>query len=434
MPIPREFSEEVIERITGKKSIDELIARLQPVPVADKPLPPRLPREASWSREDQEGRLKILEEEGIRFEYLNGRRQLEDPSSLQGNIENFVGMAQVPVGVVGPLRVNGLSAKGDFYVPMATTEGVLVASHNRGARVVSLSGGATVMCLTERVSRAPGFLFRNLVEAGKFVLWCTKQYEVFKSIVKGTSRYAELEDVRTTLEGNHVYLSFEYTTGDASGQNMVTIATEAVCQHIIKSSPIQPKHWFIESNMSGDKKATAMSFIFVRGKKVTAEALIPRSLCVRMLHATPEKIMEYAKLSVVGAVQAGSIGVQGHYANGLAAIFIACGQDAACVSEASVGITRVDIVENGDLYISVTLPNLIVGTVGGGTGLPTQAECLEMMGCRGEGNARKFAEICTAFLLSGELSIMGGLSSGEFAAAHIEYARKKRSPGIERTG
>jgi hydroxymethylglutaryl-CoA reductase (NADPH) len=222
-----------------------------------------------------------------------------------------------------------------------------------------------------------------------------------------------------------VYLNFEYTTGDAAGQNMVTIITDAVCKYIISGCPVKPRHWFIESNMSGDKKATAISYLYVRGKKVIAEIIIPRKEFTRILHTEPEMMMEYWKMAFVGGVQSGSIGVQGHYANGLAALFIACGQDAACVAEAATGITRVDLTDNGDLYISVSLPNIIVGTIGGGTSLPTQKECLNMMGCIGEGTAVKFAEICAATVLAGEISIMGALAAGDFSSAHEKYARIK---------
>jgi hydroxymethylglutaryl-CoA reductase (NADPH) len=371
--------------------------------------------------------LAVLANQGIIFQFLNGHKTIDDPSIFQGNIENYIGLAQIPVGVVGPLRINGLHANGDFYVPFATTEGALVAAHNRGARVISSSGGARVMCLTERVSRAPGFQFSNLIEAGKFLLWFTQQYESFKKVAEKTTHHGKLVDIRTTLTGNCVYLNFDYTTGDASGQNMVTIATEAICRYILDNSPVKPQHWYIESNMSGDKKATAMSYLFVRGKKVTAEVVIPKELCKKVLHADPEHMMEYAKMSVVGALQTGSIGAQGHYANGLAAIFMACGQDVACVSEASVGITRVDVTKNGDLYMSVSLPNLIVGTVGGGTRLPTQQECLRMIGCYGQGTARKFAEICTALVLAGEISIMAALAVGEFTQAHQKFGRKQNN-------
>lgn len=425
MPVTMDILKEVVETILKGKTVNGVIEKLKIHPVEEKPLPPRIPKDATLNKEGQQRRLTVLANQGITFQFLNGKKIIDDPSIFQGNIENYIGLAQMPVGVVGPLRINGLYANGDFYVPFATTEGALLAAHNRGARVISLSGGARVMCLTERVSRAPGFQFNNLIEAGKFLLWFIQQYESFKKIAETTTHHGKLVDIRTTLEGNHVYLNFDYTTGDASGQNMVTIATEAICQYILNNSPVKPQHWYIECNMSGDKKATAMSYLFVRGKKVTAEVAIPKELCTTMLHANPEDMMEYAKMSVVGALQTGSIGAQGHYANGLTAIFIACGQDVACVSEASVGITRVDVQKNGDLYMSVSLPNLIVGTVGGGTRCPTQQECLKMIGCCGQGTARKFAEICTALVLAGEMSIMAALAVGEFTQGHQKLGRKQ---------
>ena len=222
-----------------------------------------------------------------------------------------------------------------------------------------------------------------------------------------------------------VTLIFEYSTGDASGQNMATICTEAICEYIIASTPVKPVVWYVEGNMSGDKKATAISFSSVRGKKVTAEAVIFRDLVETLLHTTPEAMMDYWKTSIVSGIHSGSIGVNGHYANGLAAIFLATGQDAACVSEASVGTTRLDITESGDLYICVTLPNLIVGTVGGGTGLGTQRECLRIMECFGDGNSRKLAEICAATILAGELSISAAIVAGSFAKAHALFGRKR---------
>lgn len=426
MTISKEFSENVMKTILQGKDVKNLATQLQMRTTDVLPLPPSLPREAVSDRESQDKRLAILEGQGIKFEYLVGRKHIHDPSVFQNHIENYIGVAQVPIGAIGPLRINGVYANGDFYVPLATSEGALIASYNRGAKIASLSGGVRAFCITERVSRAPGFLFADLIEAGEFIVWVISHFEDLRKEAQKTTSHGRLEDMKVTLEGNHVFINFEYTTGDASGQNMVTIATDAVCQLILSECPVKPKHWFVESNMSGDKKATALSYLSVRGKKVIAEAFIPRRLIRRMLHTLPETMMEYWKMSFVGGVQTGSIGVQGHYANGLAAIFIACGQDAACVAEASVGITRLDLDDNGDLYISVSLPNLIVGTVGGGTGLPTQRECLTMLGCTGEGSARKFAEICAATALVGEISIMGALSSGQFTQAHIKYGRKKR--------
>jgi hydroxymethylglutaryl-CoA reductase (NADPH) len=427
MPISKDFSKRVIESILKNKSKEEFSRKLKVRLPEKEPLLESIHREKLLTVEAQGERIKILKKQGIGLEYLTGRKRIDDPSIFQGNVENYLGLAQIPVGIIGPLRVNGLYAHGDFYVPLATTEGALVASYNRGAKIISLSGGARVLCLLERVSRAPGFAFNDLVEASQFIIWVVEQFDKFQQIAKTTTTHGNLEDIKITIDGNQVYVNFEYTTGDAAGQNMVTIATDAVCKYIMKQAPIKPKFYFIESNMSGDKKATAISYLFVRGKKVSAEITIPRDIFMKFLHTSPEMMMEYWKMSFVGGVQSGSIGVQGHYANGLAAIFIACGQDAACVSEAAMGITRVDVTKQGDLYISVTLPNLIVGTVGGGTRLPTQSECLNMLGCKGEGTSKKFAEICAATVLAGEISIMGALAAGQFAQAHLMYGRREKS-------
>jgi hydroxymethylglutaryl-CoA reductase (NADPH) len=219
-------------------------------------------------------------------------------------------------------------------------------------------------------------------------------------------------------------VGFVFETGDAAGQNMVTIATDALCRDLVARAPVKPEHWYVEGNLSGDKKATMLAFLTARGKKVVAETVVARSLLKRVLHVTPEDMVRYWQVSVLGGAQSGSIGVQGHYANALAALFIACGQDAACVAEASVGVTRMDVTAEGALYVSVSLPNLIVGTVGGGTHLSTARECLAMMDCLGADRARKFAEICAATALSGEISIIAALSAGEFASAHARYGRR----------
>ncbi|HZH87934.1 MAG TPA: hypothetical protein VFD78_02015, partial [Chitinophagaceae bacterium] len=220
-------------------------------------------------------------------------------------------------------------------------------------------------------------------------------------------------------------ISFKYFTGDASGQNMVTICTQAICDFILTESPVKPVQWFIESNYSGDKKASGASFTSVRGKKVTAECVVKKEVVETVLKSTPENMEKIWKTSTLAAIQSVTIGAQGHYANGLAAVFLACGQDVACVSEASVGITRMEVNQDGDLYCSVTLPNLIVGTVGGGTSLPTQRECLDIMGCLGQGKSRRFAEICAAVVLAGELSIAAAISEGHFTKAHQYLGRKR---------
>ncbi|MCX7758788.1 MAG: hydroxymethylglutaryl-CoA reductase [bacterium] len=384
----------------------------------------KLPKFSSLSNQDVDKRIEYLKEIlNINIEYLNDKKKVDNFNIFQGNIENFIGTAKIPVGIVGPIKVKGLYAQGEFFVPMATTEGALVASYNRGSMITNLAGGITSICLAERVSRAPAFKFNNLIEASKFILWISQQFEKFYEISSISSRHGKLEDILINIDGNIVFISFDFHTADASGQNMVTIITENICKWIIENTPIKPISWFIESNLSGDKKASYLSYLLIRGKKVVAEALIPNKLIEKFLRTSAEKIDEYVRISTTAATQSGTMGAQGHYANALAAIFIACGQDAACVSESAIGITRTEII-NKDLYISVNIPNLIVGTVGGGTSLPTQKECLEITQCYGAGNANKFAEIIGATILAGELSIVGSIAAGDFAQAHKKYRKK----------
>jgi hydroxymethylglutaryl-CoA reductase (NADPH) len=341
------------------------------------------------------------------------------------NIENCIGTVKIPVGIAGPLRINGLFAQGDYYVPLATTEAALVASYNRGARLISTAGGCRALLINEGISRSPGFIFETLLEASQFLLWIDTQYDAFFNVAASTSRFGRLMDMRVTLEGNHVYLNFDYLTGDAAGQNIVTLATAAILDYIAQHTPVAPKHMFIDANLSGDKKASSLSYLSVRGKKVTVEVVIEKTLIQSHLHTTPELLTEYWRLAALGGVMSGTLGVQGHFANGLAAIYLATGQDAACVSESSVGVTRLELTHQGDLYAAVTLPNIVVGTVGGGTALPTQAVGLRILGLQeGTGQARAFAEIVAATCLAGELSIMGAMSAGHFAAAHQKLARR----------
>lgn len=376
------------------------------------------------TKEGHESRLLFLKEKGIATTFISGAQQLNEVENLKGNIENFIGMAQIPIGLAGPIKINGSGGTGEYFVPLATTEGALVASYNRGMKACRLAGGITTLCVSEGVQRSPFFKFEDLRTVGLFITWVHDHMETIEEIVSKTSRYAKLKGIKTNIEGNSVILTFEYTTGDAAGQNMVTICTDQICKFILSNFEVTPTEWYIESNYSGDKKATALSFSNVRGKKVTSEIVLPRAIVEGVLKTTPEKIAAYWQSSTLAVTQSGSIGAQGHIANGLTALFIACGQDVACISESSVGLTRMETNANGDLYVSVTLPSLIVGTVGGGTSLPTQQECLKMMDCAGVGKARKFAEICCAVSLAGELSIASAMSADHFTSAHKNLGRK----------
>jgi hydroxymethylglutaryl-CoA reductase (NADPH) len=366
--------------------------------------------------------------------HAGGQAVLADPWTLeqiaayQGHIENCVGTVKVPVGLAGPLRVNGRFASGDYYLPLATTEATLVASYSRGAQLISEAGGCSALLVNERIGRAPGFAFSTLEECGRFVTWALAHMEAFRQIAGSTTRHGKLVDMQVTIEGNHVYLRFEFLTGDAAGQNMVTIATDTICAYIGAESPVHPQYFFLEANLSGDKKASAQSFGAVRGKKVTAEAILPAALVRKWLRTTPERMADYWRMGAMGSILSGTIGAQGHFANGLAALYIACGQDAACVAESAVGVTRLEPAPDGALYATVTLPNLIVGTVGGGTHLPSQRACLDILGLAGPGHAQALAEVCAALCLAGELSLVGALCAGSFARAHRCLARNAVRP------
>lgn len=348
-----------------------------------------------------------------------------DAEAYLANIENFIGTVKLPVGIAGPVRIRGSAANGDYPIPMATHEAALVASYHRGAIAISEAGGCTAVILNEGVSRVPCFTFENIRQAAAFLAWAVPQQDQFKSIAESTTRHGKLAEIKITVEGSNVFLHFNYTTGDAAGQNMVTVATQAVVDYIKSECPIPSKRIYVESNLSGDKKASAISFSSVRGKKVTCEVLLPAEVLQKRLGVSAKEMEDYWRVSSVGGVLSGSLGIQGHYANGLAALFIACGQDAACVAEAAVGVTRFEARE-GALYAAVTLPNLIVGTVGGGTGLPSQSACLNLLGLHGAGHGRAFAELCAATALAGELSIIAALASGNFTRAHEILARRRK--------
>lgn len=380
------------------------------------------PRNLYISEKTVEKRWQALNCEQEKLHILDAQTE-STMLAYQKNIENFIGTVKVPVGIAGPLTIKGTNAYGQYFIPLATTEAALVASYNRGALLISESGGCTALLISEGVSRTPAFAFDSLTQAGQFAAWAASQQQQLKNICEATSNHLTLKDFRLNIEGNYVFLIFDYLTGDASGQNMVTIATNAILTYIEQYSPIAYNQAFLDGNLSGDKKATAQALNSVRGKKVSVEVIISKSLVQKRLHTTPQKMANFCQMSSVGGMLSGSLGVQGHFANGLAALYIACGQDAACVAESAVGITRMQVTNNGDLQASVTLPNIMVGTVGGGTSLPSQQANLKLMGLAGNGNAKALAEVCASVCLAGELSIIGAFCSGHFASAHHKLAR-----------
>ncbi len=405
--------------LTCEQSSSSLEQKLAPV---HEPVKNKLPRSPFLSTKTVEKRWLALDNNAAKSQLLDAHTY-DNMDIFAKNIENFIGTVKLPVGVAGPLRVNGVHAKGDYHIPLATTEAALVASYHRGSQLITSAGGASAMLLNEGVTRTPGFAFSGLAQAGQFVAWVVTQYDIFKQLAESTTRHGKLKDINVNIEGNHVYLVFEYTTGDASGQNMVTIATSTVFDYILEHSPIDPAFAVLDGNLSGDKKANAHTMRGVRGKKVSAEVILSADLVKKYLHTTPEKMVRFGKMTTSGGLLSGTIGINAHYANALAAFYIATGQDAACVAESAIGLTRMELTAQNELYTSVTMPNLMVGTIGGGTGLPSQQASLDLMGLSGTGKSQALAEICAVICLAGELSIVGAFCAGHFSKAHHKLAR-----------
>ncbi len=342
---------------------------------------------------------------------------------MRGNVENPVGAAQMPLGVAGPLVVNGLHASGRFYVPMATTEGALVRSYERGMAAIARSGGATARVYEDENRVAPVFSFDDVDDAHDFTRRLGEEFEGVRAAAEATTRYGRLLRLECHPVGREVIVAFCYHTADAQGMNMIVKATEAACRWILPRS--RARRFQIFSGYSSEKRAAGVLLAGGKGKRAVAGALLPAQIVKSYLHTSPALLCEMWRRTLLGHVQANAIGYNGHYANGLAAVFIACGQDVANVVNSSVGITTFEVTDEGDLYAGVTLPSLTVATVGGGTQLGTSRECLALLGCAGAGHAPKFAEIVAATLLAGELSMGAAIASGEFVQAHETYGRNR---------
>ena len=354
----------------------------------------------------------------------NVSRYSVDPSLLPGNVENFMGVAQVPIGLAGPLRINGEHAQGDFYIPLATTEGTLVASYNRGMRLLTESGGVKATVVEEQMQRAPVFILDDAQQARELGRWVDEHFEDVKRAAESTTRSGRLNYIGQYSIGPLRYLRLNYSTGDAAGQNMTGKATLAACQWIQQNHPLRPR-FILSGNIDTDKKHSRINMLLTRGKRVVAEATIKKELLKDLMGVDSEELFWSRQISMAGSFLVGSSNNGAHAANGLTAIFIATGQDVANVSESHAGISYAQLLPNGDYYWSMTLTSLIVATYGGGTGLPTQRECLELLGCYGAGKVHKFAEICAAVVLAGETSLTGAVLHGDWVASHEQLGRNR---------
>jgi hydroxymethylglutaryl-CoA reductase (NADPH) len=344
-------------------------------------------------------------------------------ASMRGNVENAIGTVQMPLGIAGPLLVRGEHAQGVFYVPLATTEGALVRSYERGMALLTRSGGVEVRIERDENQISPTFHFDGVVQAAAFARFIVDHVEELRRCAEATTSHGKLLAIEPMAVGREVMVTFRYKTGDAHGMNMIAKATDGACRWVMEHS--DAISYLLFSGLSAEKRPSMRGLLGGKGKKVTAGAEIPAKWVRLYLHATPEDLRDLWRKTIVGNVMAGAIGYCGHYANGLAALFIACGQDVANVANSVVGVTGFEVTPEGNLYASCTLSSLVVATVGGGVNLETSRECLAMLGCQGTGKARKLAEIATATALAGELSLAAALASGEFVAAHESYGRNR---------
>lgn len=396
---------------------------------ADAPKPPELVPRAAGSDYDAEEVAKrrawAEAKTGALLE-LVGRCALPYPA-MRGNVENPIGAVQMPLGIAGPLMIEGEHARGQFYVPLATTEGALVRSYERGMVTLTRAGGVTARVTRDENQISPAFFFEDLAAAVDFARALPEQLETLRAVVATTTRHGRLLAIETHPAGRQVYATFRYETGDAHGMNMIVKATEAACAYL-RDQGLAPRY-HIFSGLSSEKRPSGLLLRGGKGKTVLAAARLAAKWVRAYLHTTPAALVELAQSTAVGQNRAGALGYNGHFANGLTALFIATGQDVANVLNSATGQTRFELEPNGDLYASVTLTSLTVATVGGGTGLGTSIECLAMMDCVGAGKARKLAEIVAATLLAGELSFGAAIASGEFVGAHERYGRNRPEQG-----
>lgn len=367
-------------------------------------------------------RRKFIENvSNTKLEHLSNY-SLSMEEAIKRNIENPIGTIQIPLGIAGPLEVHGEYADGDYYVPLATTEGALVASINRGFSVIKAAGGTSARIIEDKMTRAPVIKTESVSEAIKIKEWIKLHFNDLKEAAESTTRHGKLIKIDPIIiVGKYVYPRFVYTTGDSMGMNMVTIATDTALKILVEKTSAHVIA--LSGNVCVDKKAAAINLIEGRGKSIVAEISIPREIVEKKLKTTPEAIVEVnVSKNFIGSAIAGSMSFNAQYANMIGAIFLATGQDEAHIVEGSLGITFAEVV-NGDLYFAVTLPDVPLATFGGGTKIETARECLEIMGVYGTGKVGKFAEIVAGTVLAGELSLIGALAAGHLARAHKDLGR-----------
>ena len=393
---------------------------------------PKIPRsrEDDYSAEIIADRQAFIEAQtGVE---LNHSKQFSyDPHVMEGNIENIWGVAQVPIGVAGPLLVNGEHAQGEFYVPMATVEGTMLASYNRGMKVIRESGGVKTTVSAESMQRAPLFIFNDAREARDFQLWLRANFDEIREKAESTTSVGKLLEIENYHVHNFVACRFDYSTGDAAGQNMTSRATFFACEWIQKNYPGPLKNYMLSGNFDTEKKTSSVNMLKGRGRRVTAELTIPRKVLMDNLRITPEQMQYGYQITTLSGFLTNSSNNASHPANGLAALYLATGQDLANIGESNQCTVYQRMTRDGDHYFSITLPSIIMASYGGGTNLPTQSECLKMMDCHGKDKALKLCEIAAGLVVAGELSLAAATRvdkvtrTNEWVDAHERLGRNR---------
>ncbi|MBC7542545.1 MAG: 3-hydroxy-3-methylglutaryl-CoA reductase [Candidatus Sericytochromatia bacterium] len=355
---------------------------------------------------------------------------------FRNNIESQVGFIQIPVSAAGPLLIHGEHAQGIFYVPLATTEGALSASATRGAKAATLSGGVTVRVVSDQMMRAPLFVFESLVQSMAFVAWIGDHLAEIHAIAKEHTRHGRLRTIEPVVLGDSVCVKLAYHTGDAYGANMVMACNHAISQWALAAFPaetgISVLDHYVDSQMSAEKKVNYMTYATsTHGKRVVAECLLKRDVIQAVLKTTAEDLFEALVSGTGPAWAAGVMGYNINFANIVAAIFAATGQDLATIPESSQGQLSFRLQEDG-LYIGSLMPNLVVATVGGGVGLPSQQASLAMIDCQGAGKALKLAEIIAATALCLDISTCAAICADHFVKAHQHLGRTRPRTGMLR--
>ncbi len=410
----------------GIEGMGDLKFKVKDSVQADRPDRVTVPRDRDddFAEGAIQARQAFVEEyTGQSFEHI--KRYSFDPHITAGNVESFIGVAQVPIGVAGPLNVNGEHAQGEFLIPMATAEGTLVASYNRGMKVLNLSGGVKCTISDDAMQRAPVFIFEDARGARDFKQWLLEHFDEIAAQAESTTSVGKLTMIDTYLSNHFAFSRFNFTTGDAAGQNMVGRATFAACSWILENNDTI-RRFYLESNFATDKKASMVNIMKTRGKRVTAECKISGDVLREVMRVEPKGLAYHWGVAAgIGSVLSGANNNGLHSPNGITAMFIATGQDVANVSESSAAILYAEHTDDDDLYLSITIPSLIVATYGGGTGLATQRECLEMLGCYGKDGVHKLAEIIAGVVLAGEVSLASAISSNDWVSSHEKFGRNR---------